>query len=277
MSLVGALPAPAPEQASRSSSPRSSRGGCAAATQWHPCLRACSSRWARAAARRRRAHARRPLGGRRARPACEHKLHALLFFKGFLGIQAQRIMHFLWADGRRPLACLIQSRVSEVFGMDLHPGARLGGGLMIDHATGIVVGETSVLGDNCTLYHGVTLGGTGKMSGDRHPKLGAACRRLAAISAHPHRRLDARRRRRARAQGRAGARDRRGLPRCHRRRPAERRRRGRVVTRARTRGGGARAGCAVTTATAGAVIVRLRGGRRERSRAGTRRRARARV
>ena len=81
-------------------------------------------------------------------------------------------MHFLWTDNRRPLASLIQSRVSEVLGMDLHPGARLGGGLMIDHATGIVVGETCVVGDNCTLYHGVTLGGTGKISGDRHPKLG---------------------------------------------------------------------------------------------------------
>ena len=149
------------------------RPGCAAATQWHPVFASVLESMGSYRGAPLGALMRDDLSAVVARdPACEHKLHALLFFKGFLGIQAQRIMHFLWADGRRPLACLIQSRVSEVFGMDLHPGARLGGGLMIDHATGIVVGETSVLGDNCTLYHGVTLGGTGKMSGDRHPKLG---------------------------------------------------------------------------------------------------------
>ncbi|CAM9255088.1 unnamed protein product [Ectocarpus fasciculatus] len=105
-------------------------------------------------------------------PAAEGPAHAFLNFKGYLGLQASRIGHVLWKENRKALALAIQSRVSEVFGMDIHPGCRVGGGVMIDHATGVVFGETAVVGDNCTFLHGVTLGGTGKSRGDRHPKLG---------------------------------------------------------------------------------------------------------
>lgn len=92
--------------------------------------------------------------------------------RGYLGLQASRIGHMLWKENRKALALAIQSRVSEVFGMDIHPGCRVGKGVMIDHATGVVFGETAVVGNDCTFLHGVTLGGTGKSRGDRHPKLG---------------------------------------------------------------------------------------------------------
>lgn len=105
-------------------------------------------------------------------PACPNPTHCFLFYKGFHGLQTQRVSHWLWGHGRKPLACYMQSLVSETFGMDLHPAAMFGRGVMIDHATSIVVGETAVIGDGCTLFHGVTLGGTGKTRGDRHPKLG---------------------------------------------------------------------------------------------------------
>lgn len=105
-------------------------------------------------------------------PAATSFLHPLLNFKGFLGLQAHRIAHALWMDGRRALAYHIQSRVSEVFGMDIHPAARIGTGVFIDHGTGVVIGETAVVGNDVTILHGVTLGGTGKESGDRHPKIG---------------------------------------------------------------------------------------------------------
>ena len=104
-------------------------------------------------------------------PACPSYTHAFLFFKGFQGLQAQRVSHWLWSKGRTVIACFVQSSISEVFGMDLHPGAKFGRGILVDHATGIVVGETAVVHDDCSLFHGVTLGGTGKVSGDRHPKL----------------------------------------------------------------------------------------------------------
>jgi len=104
-------------------------------------------------------------------PACPSKCHALLFFKGFAAIQAHRVGHQLWNSGRHALASLLQSRISEVYGVDVHPAAVIGGGAMIDHATGVVIGETSQIGDDVTLLHGVTLGGTGKNHGDRHPKL----------------------------------------------------------------------------------------------------------
>lgn len=94
-------------------------------------------------------------------------------YRGYLGLQASRIGHVLWKENRKALALAIQSRVSEVFGMDIHPGCAVGKGVMIDHATGVVFGETAVVGDNCTFLHGVTLGGTGKSRGDRHPKLGS--------------------------------------------------------------------------------------------------------
>ena len=105
-------------------------------------------------------------------PACKSYLEPVLFFKGFQAIQASRIASHYWRSGRRELAQLLQMRISEAFGVDIHPGARLGRGVMIDHATGVVIGETAVVGDNVSMLHGVTLGGTGKESGDRHPKIG---------------------------------------------------------------------------------------------------------
>ena len=105
-------------------------------------------------------------------PACTSYLEPVLFFKGFNAIQAHRVGHWYWRAGRRELASTLQMRVSEVFGVDFHPGARVGRGLMIDHATGVVVGETAVIGDDVSMLHGVTLGGTGKETGDRHPKVG---------------------------------------------------------------------------------------------------------
>ncbi|MCY4198145.1 MAG: serine O-acetyltransferase [Rhodobacteraceae bacterium] len=105
-------------------------------------------------------------------PACHTFLQPLLYFKGFQALQCYRIAHWLWRQERKDLACLIQTRVSELFGVDIHPNARLGQGILIDHAHAIVIGETSVVGDNVSMLHSVTLGGTGKVSGDRHPKVG---------------------------------------------------------------------------------------------------------
>lgn len=106
-------------------------------------------------------------------PACLDAAHALLHFKGFLCLQAHRIAHVLWHRDRKRLALAFQSRCSEVFGMDLHPACVIGKAIMFDHGTGVVVGETARIGDECSLLHGVTLGGTGKRGGrDRHPKLG---------------------------------------------------------------------------------------------------------
>jgi len=105
-------------------------------------------------------------------PACEDAAHCLLHFKGFLGLQLHRVAHVLWHRGRKRAAFYCQSRCSELFGMDVHPNAVIGRGVMFDHATGVVVGETSVVGDDCSFLHGVTLGGTGKECGNRHPKLG---------------------------------------------------------------------------------------------------------
>lgn len=105
-------------------------------------------------------------------PACISYVHCFLNFKGFLACQAHRIAHKLWSQGRKTLALLIQNRVSEVFALDIHPGAKIGRGILLDHATGVVIGETAVIGDNVSILHNVTLGGTGKASGDRHPKIG---------------------------------------------------------------------------------------------------------
>ncbi|XP_004491499.1 serine acetyltransferase 1, chloroplastic [Cicer arietinum] len=105
-------------------------------------------------------------------PACISHVHCFLNFKGFLACQAHRIAHDLWLKGRKVLAVMIQNRVSEVFGVDIHPGAKIGSGILLDHATGIVVGETAVIGNDVSILHGVTLGGTGKACGDRHPKIG---------------------------------------------------------------------------------------------------------
>ncbi|PZX57175.1 serine O-acetyltransferase [Cereibacter changlensis] len=105
-------------------------------------------------------------------PACHRFLQPILFFKGYQAVQAYRIGHWLWTQGRIDLAYFVQMRVSEVFGVDIHPAAKVGRGLMIDHAHSIVIGETAVVGDNVSMLHSVTLGGTGKEDGDRHPKIG---------------------------------------------------------------------------------------------------------
>ena len=105
-------------------------------------------------------------------PACDEYCLPLLYYKGFHAIQAHRINHHLWLDGRKTLAHFLQNRSSEIFGVDIHPAAQFGQGIMIDHGTGVVIGETAVLGDDISLLHGVTLGGSGKESGDRHPKVG---------------------------------------------------------------------------------------------------------
>lgn len=105
-------------------------------------------------------------------PACISYVHCFLNFKGFLACQAHRVAHKLWSRGRKVLALLVQNRVSEVFAVDIHPGAKIGRGILLDHATGVVVGETAVIGNNVSILHNVTLGGTGKVCGDRHPKIG---------------------------------------------------------------------------------------------------------
>jgi serine O-acetyltransferase len=105
-------------------------------------------------------------------PACETYLHGFCFFKGFQAIQVQRIAHWMWKNDRKSLAVALQSRMSEVFDVDIHPGATLGKGLMIDHASGVVIGETAVIGDNVSLLHHVTLGGSGTGTGMRHPTIG---------------------------------------------------------------------------------------------------------
>lgn len=105
-------------------------------------------------------------------PACHRFMQPLLFFKGFQAVQAYRLSHWLWSDGQFDLAYFLQMRVSEIFGVDIHPAARIGKGIMIDHAHSIVVGETAVVGDNVSMLHSVTLGGTGKEEEKRHPTIG---------------------------------------------------------------------------------------------------------
>ncbi|MEL6375025.1 MAG: serine O-acetyltransferase [Pseudomonadota bacterium] len=105
-------------------------------------------------------------------PACTRYLEPLLYFKGFHALCTHRFANALWRDGRRDLALLLQSASSRTFNTDINPAAQIGMGLMLDHASGIVVGETAVIGNNCSILQGVTLGGTGKESGDRHPKIG---------------------------------------------------------------------------------------------------------
>jgi serine O-acetyltransferase len=112
------------------------------------------------------------LAARERDPACSDCLHALLNLKGFHALQTYRISHLLWRDGRHELALALSNQASRVFGVDIHPAARIGSGIMLDHATGIVIGETAVIGNQVSLLHNVTLGGTGKDRGDRHPKVG---------------------------------------------------------------------------------------------------------
>jgi len=104
-------------------------------------------------------------------PACRRMMEPLLYFKGFQALQAYRLSHWLLKGGRRDFALTLQSLTSAVFGVDINPGARIGKGVFIDHATGLVVGETTVIEDNVSILQGVTLGGTGKETGDRHPKI----------------------------------------------------------------------------------------------------------
>jgi serine O-acetyltransferase len=105
-------------------------------------------------------------------PACNRYLEPLLYFKGFHALVAHRFAHALWHEGRRDFALFLQSQASRTFAVDIHPAARFGQGIMIDHATGFVVGETAVVGNNCSFLHAVTLGGSGKEAGNRHPKIG---------------------------------------------------------------------------------------------------------
>ncbi|WP_421759686.1 serine O-acetyltransferase [Devosia sp.] len=105
-------------------------------------------------------------------PALHKAVDCFLYFKGFHAIQTHRFAHALWMGGRRDFALYLQSRSSSVFQVDINPAARIGKGIMLDHATGFVVGETAVIGDNVSILQGVTLGGTGKSEEDRHPKIG---------------------------------------------------------------------------------------------------------
>ena len=104
-------------------------------------------------------------------PACLRLIEPLLYFKGFHALQCHRLAHALWKAGRRDFALWLQSRASEVFQTDINPAARIGKGVFLDHATGLVVGQTCVIEDDVSILHGVTLGGTGNERGDRHPKI----------------------------------------------------------------------------------------------------------
>ncbi|MCB1383007.1 MAG: serine O-acetyltransferase [Notoacmeibacter sp.] len=104
-------------------------------------------------------------------PACSRYIQPLLYFKGFHAIQTHRLAHWLWNNGRKDFALYLQSRSSSVFQTDINPATRIGKGIFLDHATGLVVGETAVIEDDVSILQGVTLGGTGKESGDRHPKI----------------------------------------------------------------------------------------------------------
>lgn len=106
-------------------------------------------------------------------PACSRYIEPLLYFKGFHALVTHRFAHELMKQGRRDFSLYLQSQSSRIFGVDINPAAKIGIGIMLDHGTGIVIGETVIIGDNCSLLQGVTLGGTGKETGDRHPKIGA--------------------------------------------------------------------------------------------------------
>lgn len=104
-------------------------------------------------------------------PACHRLIEPILFFKGFHAIQTHRFAHRLWQAGRRDFAYYLQSRASQIYQVDIHPAVPVGRGIMFDHATGLVIGETAVIEDDVSILQGVTLGGTGKEHGDRHPKI----------------------------------------------------------------------------------------------------------
>jgi serine O-acetyltransferase len=105
-------------------------------------------------------------------PACMRYIEPLLYFKGFHALVTHRFAHELWNAGRRDFALYLQSQSSRIFAVDINPATRMGRGIMLDHGTGIVIGETAVVGDNCSILQNVTLGGNGKETGDRHPKIG---------------------------------------------------------------------------------------------------------
>jgi len=124
-------------------------------------------------------------------PATHRLLEPVLYYKGFHAVQTHRLMHWLWSKGRRDFALYLQSRASAVLQCDIHPAAKVGRGIFLDHANGLVVGETAVIEDDVSMLHDVTLGGTGKEAGDRHPKiLGnievGHCARIAAGSVVIH-------------------------------------------------------------------------------------------
>ena len=104
-------------------------------------------------------------------PACKYYSTPILFYKGFQGLAAYRAANCLWKNDRHTMSLFIQNRASEVFGVDIHPAAEILGGVMIDHATGVVIGETSKIDKNVSIFQGVTLGGKGNERGDRHPKI----------------------------------------------------------------------------------------------------------
>jgi serine O-acetyltransferase len=104
--------------------------------------------------------------------ACQHYLTPLIYFKGFQALQLYRISHWLWNNKRISFALFLQNNISERFAVDIHPAAQLGEGIMIDHATGLVIGETAIVGNDVSILHSVTLGGSGCQQGDRHPKIG---------------------------------------------------------------------------------------------------------
>ncbi len=104
-------------------------------------------------------------------PACDSFAIPFLYLKGFHALEAYRVAHYLWNKGRTSMAYFLQSHIAVTFGVDIHPAAKIGKGVMLDHATGIVIGETTVIEDDVSILQGVTLGGTGKASGDRHPKI----------------------------------------------------------------------------------------------------------
>jgi len=105
-------------------------------------------------------------------PACHRYMEPLLYFKGFHALATHRFAHELWKAGRRDFAYYLQSQSSRIFAIDINPAAQIGKGILIDHGTGIVIGETAVIGDNVSILQNVTLGGNGKETGDRHPKIG---------------------------------------------------------------------------------------------------------
>jgi serine O-acetyltransferase len=104
-------------------------------------------------------------------PAVIEFCSPILYLKGFQALQAYRVAHFFWQRDRHSLALFMQSRISEVFNVDIHPAARIGRGILIDHATSVIIGETAIVEDSVSMLHEVTLGGTGKTTGDRHPKV----------------------------------------------------------------------------------------------------------